>query len=105
MRAYSPVSAVLRGERPEEPLEAESLGFSNALWRLVQSCWSESSSTRPDARQLFEHLSIASLTWVPPRVYPVAKITPQPQIRYIFPFDSGLSSSSTILLTGSECEV
>ena len=69
--AYTPVPAVLRGERPEKPREAESLGFSQALWGLVQSCWSESSSARPTAQQLFDYLSPASLTWVPPLEYPV----------------------------------
>ena len=62
--------AVLRGERPEKPVDAESLGFSDTLWELVQSCWGESSSTRPTAQQLLDYLSSASLTWIPPPVYP-----------------------------------
>ena len=62
--------AVLRGERPEQPLNAKSLGFSDALWGLVQSYWNESSSTRPNAQLLLDHLSTAALTWVPPPVYP-----------------------------------
>ena len=66
--------AVLRGERPGKPLDAESLGFSDALWELVQLCWSESSSTRPTAQRLLDHLSIASPTWVPPPVYPIVAI-------------------------------
>jgi len=72
--AYLPVPAVLRGERPEKPLDAESLGFSCALWELVQSCWSELSSTRPTAQQLLDHLAAASLDWVPPAVYPAIRI-------------------------------
>jgi len=63
--------AVLRGERPEKPVDAESMGFSDTLWELVQLCWSESSSTRPTAQQLLDYLSSASLTWIPPPVYPV----------------------------------
>ena len=70
MRAFSPVTAVVRGERPEKPLDAESLGFHETLWELVQLCWSESSSKRPTALRLLEYLSPASLTWVPPPVYP-----------------------------------
>jgi len=69
--AYTPVSVVLRGERPEKPHEAESLGFSHTLWGLVQSCWSESSSTRPTAQELCDCLSPASLAWDPPPNYPV----------------------------------
>ncbi|KAF9645203.1 kinase-like protein [Thelephora ganbajun] len=71
MRAYSPVAAVLRGERPEKPLDAELLGFSDTLWELVQSCWSESSSTRPTAQQPLDYLSPVVPTWVPPPVYPI----------------------------------
>ena len=71
MRAFSPVVAVLRGQRPERPLDAESLGFSDTLWGLVQLCWSESSSDRPSAVQLLDHLSTISPAWVPPLVYPV----------------------------------
>ena len=67
---YEPVPAVLRGERPERPLDAEALGFSDELWRLVQLCWDESSATRPTAQQLLNCLLLASPTWVPPLVYP-----------------------------------
>jgi len=72
--AYLPVPAILRGERPEKPLDAKSLGFAYTLWELVQSCWSESSSTRPTARQLLDHFTTASLDWVPPAVYPAIRV-------------------------------
>ena len=64
------IPPVLRGERPEKPPDAGSLGFSDTLWGLVQSCWGEKSSTRPTARELLDHLSIISPTWRPPTVYP-----------------------------------
>ena len=64
--------AVARGERSEKPRDAESLGFSTRLWGLVQRCWSESSLDRPTARELHDYLSRASLTWVPPLVYPAS---------------------------------
>jgi len=67
---YTPVPAVLRGERPEKPLDAGSLGFSHELWGLVQLCWSTSSSARPTARVLLDYLSSASLTWILALVYP-----------------------------------
>jgi len=70
LSAYAPVSAVLKGVRPDEPSDAKSLGLSTTIWGLVKSCWSESSSTRPTAQQLLSCLSLASLTWVPPLVYP-----------------------------------
>ena len=72
MHAFSPVIAVvIDGERPEKPPNADSLGFSNALWELVQLCWNESSLTRPTAEQLFDDLSPAARTWVHPPVYPI----------------------------------
>jgi len=58
--------AILRGERPGKPLDASSLGLTDELWGLLQSCWSESASARPTAQQLFDYLRPASLTWVPP---------------------------------------
>jgi len=65
------MAAILRGKRPGKPVDAESLGFSDTLWGLVQLCWSESVSDRPTARQLLDCLSLASLAWVPPLVYPI----------------------------------
>ena len=46
------------------------------FWGLMQSCWSETTSTRPTARQLLEYLSLASPTWAPPAVYPVVVVDP-----------------------------
>ena len=71
---YAPLPAVLRGERPGKPVDAESLGFSHALWGLMQLCWSESISTRPTAQRVLDYLSPASLTWISPQVYPIAGI-------------------------------
>ena len=71
---FATAFAILRGERPERPPGAESLGFSSTLWGLVESCWSESSSARPTARQLLDYFFSASLTWVPPPVYPAITI-------------------------------
>ena len=75
MNALKSVPAVLRGERPEKPVGAESLGFSPELWELLQLCWSEMSSGRPTARRLFDQLSPASLTWIPPSVYPAIEVS------------------------------
>ena len=91
--AYAPVVAILKGERPGKPLDAESLGFSSSLWRLVQLCWSEMDSTRPTARQLFDCICPASLIWVAPQVYPTIGID-TPSIT-----DSYSSGSSEMSLT------
>ena len=71
---YEPIPAILRGQRPEKPINAESLGLSCDLWGLVQLSWSESSSIRPTAQRLFNHLSLASLSWTLPPVYPADEI-------------------------------
>ena len=96
---YTAVPAILRGERPERPVDAESLGFSDALWELVESCWSESISTRPTAQQLFDHLSPASLAWTPPPVYPIARGDMEETA------SSGSSGSLGKSLASSVCEV
>ena len=70
---FTTAFAILRGERPAKPLDAESLGFTATLWGLVELCWSELGSTRPTARQLFDYFSSPSLTWDPPPVYPAIK--------------------------------
>lgn len=74
MQAFSFVIALCAdGRRPEKPPHAESLGFSDTLWELVQLCWSESSSARPTAVELSNHLTAAAtLPWDPPSVYPIA---------------------------------
>ncbi|KAF9790619.1 kinase-like domain-containing protein [Thelephora terrestris] len=65
------IGPVLRGKRPEKPREAESLGFSDTIWGLVQLCWSEDIAARPTSRELLDHFSIASPSWRAPAVYPV----------------------------------
>ena len=62
---------VVRGKRPEKPLHAEILGFSDVLWGLVQLCWSAKSSKRPTAQELLEQLSLESSDWNPPTEYPM----------------------------------
>jgi len=65
------IVAVQKGKRPRKPINAKGLGFSNALWRLVRTCWSKSPSDRPTAQQLLRCLEDASHTWVPPLEYPI----------------------------------
>ena len=48
------------------PPNASSLGLTDTLWGLLQSCWSESASERPNAQRLFNYLDLASLHWEPP---------------------------------------
>ena len=42
LRSHPAVAcAILGGERPREPLDASSLGFTDMLWGFLQSCWSD----------------------------------------------------------------
>jgi len=91
------MAAVLRGKRPEKPLDAESLGFSDKLWELIRLCWNELSSDRPTALQLLDDLSSASLDWDPPPVYPVRAAGASGVT------DSGSSSSSLVFQASSAC--
>jgi serine/threonine protein kinase len=40
--------AVLTGDRPAKPENAEVIGMTDALWNLVEECWKEDRSKRPD---------------------------------------------------------
>ena len=64
------MAAVQKGVRPRKPDNAESLGFSDTLWGLIRTCWSESISARPTAQQLLHYLEGASRNWTPPAGYP-----------------------------------
>ena len=94
---HAPVPAVLRDERPGNPLDAEALGFTCALWGLVRLCWNESNLARPTARQLPDHLSSASVQWVPPQVYPAVWVD-------IFTLDSDSPGSLRTFLENSTGE-
>jgi len=95
---YETVLAILRGEHPEEPLDAKSLGLSYELWRFVQLCWNESSSSRPTAQRLFDYLSPASLSWAPPPTYLANKID-------VFGIGSSLAPSRNGKVKARELEI
>ena len=40
--------AVISGERPPKPENAESIGITEAVWDLVRECWREDRATRPN---------------------------------------------------------
>jgi len=90
--------AILRGERPGKPLNALSLGFTDALWELLQSCWNESVAVRPTAQQLLDYLRPASHTWVPPKLCPAAG-------GVVSTLSSDTFEVSVGSLSGSECLV
>ncbi|CAL1703188.1 unnamed protein product [Somion occarium] len=48
---------ILAGKRPSRPTVATGKAMSDALWALVQQCWSQDLSQRPNASVLVESLS------------------------------------------------
>ena len=55
--------AILKGDRPRKPEEAEGLGFTTRLWEVVQRCWSVNVRKRPDAREMLFELNFAAKPW------------------------------------------
>ena len=50
------IYAIMEGYRPKKPDAAESLGFTNGLWEIVQRCWLADVSARPDVETILSHL-------------------------------------------------
>ena len=57
------MSAITEGDRPEKPKGAKQLGFNDELWRMVERCWLEDRSTRPDAEEIWSCLNDAAAFW------------------------------------------
>jgi len=54
---------VLDGKRPQKPEAAESLGFTDELWTIVEQCWLADADTRPDVGTVLSHLNHATWSW------------------------------------------
>jgi serine/threonine protein kinase len=72
LRPLATMRAILRGERPDKPLNASDLGFTDTLWELLQSCWSQPASARPTARRVYDCLRSESDDWTAPLAAPPA---------------------------------
>jgi len=57
------INAIMNDRRPQKPEAAESLGFTNELWEIVERCWSVDAGARPDVRTLLSHLNRATWSW------------------------------------------
>ena len=57
------ILAITKGRRPEKPDTAESLGFTDDLWKTLQQCWSTDFNARPDVRTILCHLNHAAWSW------------------------------------------
>ena len=57
------IYAIMEGYRPKKPNTAESLGFTNELWKILQQSWLPDTSARPDVRIILSHLNHATWSW------------------------------------------
>ena len=57
------VDTVLRGVRPKKPYAADSLGFTDGLWRIIERTWVVDTDARPDVKAVLYHLTRAASAW------------------------------------------
>ena len=57
------IHAITEGYRPKKPDPAESLGFTDEMWKIVQHCWLADASARPDTRTMLSYLNRATWLW------------------------------------------
>ena len=57
------VNAIMEGVRPNKPMAAKWLGFSDELWTTVEQCWLEDRDARPGAEDILSSLNNAVSFW------------------------------------------
>ena len=56
---------IVRGTRPERPHLSHAIGFADPVWAIVEGCWKEHCSLRPDVRTVVRRLTAAAEQWTP----------------------------------------
>ena len=51
------IRAVISGERPAKPENAEEIGITEVVWDLLRGCWGEDRTTRPNIDKVFKAFS------------------------------------------------
>ena len=62
---------VSSGFRPEKPADAEAIGISDSLWKLIQKCWQGERARRPQVQEVVVGVGDAAASWsteMPPSV-------------------------------------
>ncbi|KAF9641989.1 hypothetical protein BDM02DRAFT_2861287 [Thelephora ganbajun] len=73
------VNTIMEGVRPEKPVGATRLGFTEGLWRILESCWLEDRSERPSVKNILPCLNDAAAHWymgvslTVPTVFPLSR--------------------------------
>ncbi|KAF9643694.1 kinase-like protein [Thelephora ganbajun] len=57
------INAIMEGVRPEKPEGETHLGFTEKLWRIIESCWLEDRSVRPSVDDIVPCLNDAAAHW------------------------------------------
>lgn len=53
----------MRGDQPQKPEEADGLGFTTGLWKIVERCWVADANERPDVKDVLFQLNHATWSW------------------------------------------
>ena len=59
------IMLIVRGTRPERPRLSHAIGFTDPVWAVVEGCWKEHHSFRPDVRTVVRCLTTAAAQWTP----------------------------------------
>jgi hypothetical protein len=51
------------GLRPEKPANAEAIGVSDSLWSLIQKCWDDEKTRRPQIQEVMATLGDSAANW------------------------------------------
>lgn len=54
---------VSSGVRPEKPANAEAIGISDSLWKLIQKCWDGERTRRPQIQEVVASVGDAAANW------------------------------------------
>lgn len=57
------ITRVLRGSRPEIPVDTSAAAHRSGLWEIVQQCWEQSPMERPALPAVRDRLSVAAGMW------------------------------------------
>ena len=56
-------SATVSGVRPNKPTNAETVGISKSLWKLIQRCWDGSRGRRPQIWEVVAGVGRVATNW------------------------------------------
>ena len=51
------------GSRPPKPEDAETIGISEPLWKLIQKCWEGDKARRPQIQEVVDGVTSAAANW------------------------------------------